>query len=557
MELAIKLCEDNSLSEVECNEIDIEIDRIINKHKNNRQMVNKMVFESVVALTESENYANELNSQGTIKRFFCGITGKNRQMQNNIDTSLARAQYASQQTLQKLAEQNLMSFELITSINNKLNSSLIKIESEINNIYGVLVTFFKQTKSDLVQLENRVDKLERNVKLLNWQNSIEFQVWNGIEYSELDDISKIVCVVRDFCDLTNFQGELSDFLLLKVALKEIKLSSETKINYLDFISEVYNRINLREKLFGDLYEEIQLEPTQLSISTGIKKMEIFEFDERYILDGVVGILEKKGVSADLLDIKENMFKNYFQSQAKFQIDNEVNIYEFIVELIYNLEMLHMQYNVNKETECIEEVEDEGTLSELDDVQNTILPEELFKGDYIEIGTITNKLETKRLHWQILDIFDDSILVLLCKDDQIYDEKCYDKKYFSFDYCNSTDKWKKCYMREYLNRQFYNSVFDENEKKFIVSTYLEDVDCEDKVFNLSYNEAKEYEYLIVRDSTSGGFWTRNSNDWRSDSLWATRVTYFKGKFDDPQFKHQEVQYTYMLRPAILIKKNLAK
>ena len=63
MELTITNAEITSLEETEKNEIDKEIDRIINQHKNNRYEVNRLVFESVAALTQSENYSNELNSQ--------------------------------------------------------------------------------------------------------------------------------------------------------------------------------------------------------------------------------------------------------------------------------------------------------------------------------------------------------------------------------------------------------------------------------------------------------------------------------------------------------------
>lgn len=83
MELTITNAEITSLEETEKNEIDKEIDRIINQHKNNRYEVNRLVFESVAALTQSENYSNELNSQGILKRFWGGITWQNRKLQQN------------------------------------------------------------------------------------------------------------------------------------------------------------------------------------------------------------------------------------------------------------------------------------------------------------------------------------------------------------------------------------------------------------------------------------------------------------------------------------------
>ena len=205
---SLKLPEVSStLTSEECSELDSNINRIIEAHKPNRQEINRLVFESVAAMTMSEDYEHELESKKGLKRFIGSITGSNKRLQDKINRSRAAAQYVSQQTLQRLAEQNLMSFELITAVNNKLNASMVAIEGEINQIYSALVTFFKQSKSDMIQLSQRLDKLERNVNLLNWQNSIEYQMFNGVDYADLDDASKIVCLVRDFYDITWILGK--------------------------------------------------------------------------------------------------------------------------------------------------------------------------------------------------------------------------------------------------------------------------------------------------------------------------------------------------------------
>ena len=54
------------------------------------------------------------------------------------------------------------------------------VEGEINQIYAALIQFFKQNRSDMIQLENSVAKLEQNVNLINWQNSIEYQMLDGV-----------------------------------------------------------------------------------------------------------------------------------------------------------------------------------------------------------------------------------------------------------------------------------------------------------------------------------------------------------------------------------------
>ena len=357
MELTITNAEITSLEETEKNDIDKEIDRIINQHKNNRHEVNRLVFESVAALTQSENYSNELNSQGILKRFWGGITGKNRKLQQKISQNLAAAQYASQQTLQKLAEQNLMSFELITAVNNKLNSSIIQVEREINNIYGTLVTFFKQAKSDIIQLENRVEKLERNVKLLNWQNSIEYQIWNGIEYSDLDDIAKIVCITRDFYDITKAKWTTSDLLLLKSAMSSINISPRSEVSYRSFIFGVSKRAELIDKLFEGLQlNEIEKYPQYIAITAGIKKNNLLETDEKYLVDNTMEIMEKHSCQLSENEIREDIVNIYERDKASIDIDSKICAYDLILEILYNMEEIKEIQYVSSLEEKLREAE---------------------------------------------------------------------------------------------------------------------------------------------------------------------------------------------------------
>lgn len=337
MELMIGTVEVKNLPETQKNEIDKEVDRIIELHKKNRYEINRLVFESVSALTESENYSNELNSQTSIQRFWGGITGKNKKLQQNIDHELAKAQYASQRTLQKLAEQNLMSFELIAAVNNKLNSSIIEIESEINKVYGTLITFFKQTRSDLVQLENRVDRLERNVNLLNWQNSIQYQMWNGIEYSELDTVSQIVCIVKDFCEITKLQWTTSDLLLLKSALASIGISSKDVLSYKLFIDSIVDNNKLLDRLFEkNCLNNIEKYPDIVPLAASVRKKKLLMTTEKNIVETVGLVLCEKGVEVNYEDITSELLEIFERRDAKINCNSSLPVYDFILEILFNI-----------------------------------------------------------------------------------------------------------------------------------------------------------------------------------------------------------------------------
>lgn len=83
-----------------------------------------------------------------------------------------------------------MTFDLITAVNNKLNASLYAVNDEFNRIYTGLEKFFRRNRNEIVRLETRLAKVEQNVQLLTWQNSIEYLEFDGEEYLDMDDTKK-------------------------------------------------------------------------------------------------------------------------------------------------------------------------------------------------------------------------------------------------------------------------------------------------------------------------------------------------------------------------------
>ena len=325
----------SALTEQEQADLNASIDSIIAAHKNNRQEINRLVFESVSAMTDSEGYEQELSNRKGLRRLWGAITGSNKRLQDKINSSRAAAQFAAQTTLQRLSEQNLLTFDLITAVNNKLNASMTEVEGEINQIYAALIQFFKQSRSDMIQLENRVARLEQNVNLLNWQNSIEYQMLDGVEYVDLDDASKIVCMVRDFYDITGGEWRTSDLLLLKTAMSTIDISPRGNIRYYDFIDRVAGDEKLLTKLLGGKHIQ-RLPETYLVPLLGIKKLELLDTDEAYIVDTVENSLQSAGVAADRHKLENNLVQNYVAQEAQVNLDTEVNNYDLTMEMLFNL-----------------------------------------------------------------------------------------------------------------------------------------------------------------------------------------------------------------------------
>ena len=336
MSMELKIIEPSALSQDDRAELDANIESLIAGHKNNRQEINRLVFESVSAMTTGDEYERQLSNKKGLRRFIGGITGSNKALQDKINSNRAMVQYAAQQTLQRLAEQNLMSFDLITAVNNKLNASVVAIEGEINEVYATLADFFKQSRSDVIQLENRVERLERNVNLLNWQNSIEYQMFDGVEYVDLDDTTKIVCLVRDFYDITKGDWTTSDLLLLKTAMGTIGLVPSKKTSYASLILDIATKKSLSSKLFNNM-GLLSIPPSDYyPILYGIGKMEESLPLYMRLLDSVQNVSVPSLGNILTLKIAEDAILSDLQHTAQINFQTEVTNFDLIAELLFDL-----------------------------------------------------------------------------------------------------------------------------------------------------------------------------------------------------------------------------
>ena len=376
MGVELTIADSSVLTTEEQADLSKRIDALIAAHKNNRQEINRLVFESVSAMTTGEDYERQLSNKRGLRRFFGSITGSNKRLQDKINSSRAAAQYTAQCTLQKLAEENLMTFDLITAVNNKLNASMTAVEGELNQVYAALLQFFKQSRSDVLQLGQRVDRLEQNVNLLNWQNSIEYQMFNGVEYMDLDDTAKIICLVRDFYDITQGQWTTMDLLLLKSAMGTIGISPREKIDYYHFIQTVSNNAQLRSKLLGEkqLYG---IPENYLVPLLSMKKLALLDNEEAFIVGTVEESLTDAGVPADRQSIEGKLLTKYMAQEAHVDLTTQVPHYDLILELLFNLQNAENSgiLRTQEEIKALEEAPDLTETAEQEAAEAPLDPED--------------------------------------------------------------------------------------------------------------------------------------------------------------------------------------
>ena len=164
------------------------------------------------------------------------------------------------------------------------------------------------------------------------------------------------------------------------------------------------------------------------------------------------------------------------------------------------------------------------------------------GDIIKFGNymITSSENKDAIEWIVLDKQNGKTLLL---SKYIIDCKCYNE---------TRDKvtWETCSLRKWLNNDFYNAVFTNDEKNKILTTNLNQIDnpnnnkskggnpTNDKIFLLSIDEVQKYfnqhglspdnqnlaalptEYAKSKDNNGEKLWVNNDS-----SVWHNGYGYF--------------------------------
>lgn len=126
----LNIISSNTLVEVNGAEIDQIIGEIIEKSKGNLQEIEALTLESVSLLTSAEARAKGLKSQKTLSRLWNNFTGKNDRIRNAIAESTAAAQYAAQQTINRVLVECSNNQRLALAINDRLNTAVLALQEE-------------------------------------------------------------------------------------------------------------------------------------------------------------------------------------------------------------------------------------------------------------------------------------------------------------------------------------------------------------------------------------------------------------------------------------------
>ncbi|MDP4085568.1 MAG: hypothetical protein Q8934_13270 [Bacillota bacterium] len=314
----------NSLHEEKFPQLDEIVQQIVERYQNNYVIIAKLALESVSLLTSSEARGRELSEQGLFKRLISEMTGENNQLRYEMTDNFFKSQYVAMKTMEKLQEQNLFTFELMTTIHNKLHSFAHLIESEFIVIYDSLVSFTKKTCYEMVQLDHRVETLEKNMDLILWKSTIQYSLFNGKEYTALSLFEKVVCIINDFYHLTKGKWGIKDLMLLKSVFSDLDMPVKDSIIQGDFFRALIDQPMLIDRLFEGILINHNLENITAFESPILKGIEILK------------VQEAPNVK------KWPIIQKHLQDSANHSIESEMNLFDFSIELLFNLLLVDEQ-----------------------------------------------------------------------------------------------------------------------------------------------------------------------------------------------------------------------
>lgn len=297
------------LLQKEQQKIDNEVSYLVKANKENRQNLNQMVFECTASLSEAEQAVQKSENKGWFQRLLGNITGSNKRLQDKVNRELIIAQYRSQITLEQIAEQNLMTLDLVAAVNNKLNASIKANNEKFKKRYALISKFFLTNRNDIIHLNLRLKEVEKNIQLLNWQNSVEYLNFEGEEYSELDDVSKLVCLAADFYEITQGKWTTSDLMLLKAAMVQVDvLTDDSNIDY-----------------------------SYLILLKTLNKFSSINSYDSYISDAVKKYLVNSGQDNAQEKLQDQIVAEYIKQSDDVNLNSDINAYDLLLEMIFNLQ----------------------------------------------------------------------------------------------------------------------------------------------------------------------------------------------------------------------------
>lgn len=331
----IPISKNELVDDCDYRDIDSFIDDLISMHKHNSELMNLLTLEASSLSTSVESRSKEIEEQNWLSRKFNDLTGKNSKLTARNQQDLARSQYLGQQTLNKLAENNLMTYQMVVVLGDKLNGAIGDInntKADLAELRQTLTNFFSSLR---LKLDEKHKEFKRNDDLLFWKETIAHEpIYKGKTYKELSLGGKIVCLANEFYRLSHQKWNSRDLSFLKSIYVEIGCKHDESFALNDLFESFINDEDLLSQLFLEIESVIDWNCVTLTTPNlfALKKLHRFTTNEVYIIDTFLEVSPKTPKTTVLISLLEKYLGHNFNINLK----QEVTCFEVTMNLVEEL-----------------------------------------------------------------------------------------------------------------------------------------------------------------------------------------------------------------------------
>lgn len=178
------------------------------------------------------------------------------QMHNEQTRGLVTAQLASMRMLQSLQHDQKLSIEFITLLQHRthalgqaLADGQAQQQRDLSRTYQSMALVYGSLRDKILLQQQRIELIERNIRLHEWLNLTHVAKFNGLSYIQLPVDVRLCAMLNEFIRLTEGSWSQKELLILQEMLHRLDLQS---LDAVQFSQQLQHQPALQQALFLQL-----------------------------------------------------------------------------------------------------------------------------------------------------------------------------------------------------------------------------------------------------------------------------------------------------------------
>lgn len=311
---AFALAGEALLSQLDRERIHTGVDQFLARCGKDRNAAEEGVLDAIAALAPVGGRAGALRDEGMLSRLVGALTGRTQKLSADNELALAEGQYALLRLVHAVQKQGALSLEFSCVLQNRVQDALQEMarqgrrhNEDLQRVYRSMAQVYGKLRDRLMQVDERVDRLERQGRLLSWLAHTSVPRYRGRRLAQLPVTLRLVTLANDFFHRTEGAWSLDE------------LMSAHEMCYRAELGEATLRVG---SFLQDLLEDRESADT---LTTGL----------------VTGPLaaHPRGAAAWLLDLRNQRSAGGVEHAVAcwdYGPDTELKAWDLLVEMLYHM-----------------------------------------------------------------------------------------------------------------------------------------------------------------------------------------------------------------------------